>query len=204
MSQKINLNLTLQNSLNRAIVYTCYPIGKPTNFTIYHHKKTSALQFDVDSRAYPIKNNLVKISMFRNLENCDFAKLFFKLENLKTDTYDYQCKFGGVNKLYEKHCFPFMKEKLDLQAGNSNEQSTNYLLTLGWKMFDLEDDLLFFFVQRRCYNNITRANIIRTAGLQFTTDRGYEVLKRYVENSENDFQKADGLDFLDEDDGGEY
>ncbi len=196
MSQKINLNLSLQNSLNRANVYTCYPAGKPVNFTIYFHKKTSALQFDVDSRAHPIKNNLVKISMFRNLENCTFTKVFFKLENLKTNTYDYQSKFGGVDKLYEKHCFPFMKEKMDLQAGNSNETSTNYMLTLGWKLFDMEDDLLFFFVQRRCYNNITRVNIIRTAGLQFATERGLHALDQYLESSENEVRKVDNLDFL--------
>jgi hypothetical protein len=198
MAQKTILNVAVQNSLNRAMIYTCYPMGKPANFIIYHHRKTSALQFDVDSRSVPIKNNQVKVSMFRNLESCPFSKIFFKLENLKTDSYDYQGKFGGVEKLYEQYCYPFMKEKLDFQSGNSNDISTNYMLVMGWKLFDLEDELLFFFVQRRCYNTITRSNIIRTAGLQFSTDKGIEILNKYYEKSENDIRKVDDLDFLKE------
>jgi len=185
------LNLNLQSSLNRAIVYTAYPVGKPVNFIIYHHKKTSAIQFDVDSKSYPIKSGMSSIAMFRNLSTCKFTKTFFKLEDLKTENYDYQCKFGGVDRVYDKHCFPFLKEKLDLQAGNSNDPSTNYLLILGWKLFDLDDDLIFYFIQRRCFNNISRVNVIRTAGLQFATKRGLEILDKYVKDSDNMVRKAE-------------
>ncbi len=180
MANKTNLNLTLQSSLNRAIVYTAFPTGKPINFTIYHHKKTSALQFDIDFKTFPIKSENVNVSMYRNLSNCDFANTFFRLENLETDNYNYQCKFGGPNRKYEKHCFPFLKEKLDLQAGNSKDPSTNYMLVLGWKLYDVDDDLIFYFVQRRCFNTITRMNIIRTAGLQFSTKKGSAILDKYT------------------------
>lgn len=200
MGNRTQLTLNLQSSLNRAIVYTAFPMGKAINFIIYHHKKTSAIQFDVDSRSYPIKNNDVTINMYRNLENCKFTKTFFKLENLSTDSYDYQYKFGGIYRSYEKHCFPFCKEKMDLQAGNSNDPSTNYLLILGWKLFDIEDDLIFYFVQRRCYNNITRSNIIRTAGLQFATKRGLDSLDKYVNNSNEIIRKIDKIpDLFNED-----
>jgi len=193
MSKQTQITVNLQNSLNRAIIYTAYPLGKPINFTILHHKKTSALQFDVDSRFNPIKNNESRISMFRNLENCKFTNTFFKLENLKTSNYDYQCKFGGVDRVHEKHIYPFMKEKIDFQSGNSRDTSTNYLLVLGWKIFDIEDDFIFFFVQRRCFNNISRTNVIRTAGLQFATVRGLDILDKYVDNSENLIQKVDNF-----------
>lgn len=193
MASQINLDLTLQKSLNRAMVFTAWPSGKPVYVTIYHHKKTSALTFDIDSRPAVIKNKEVTITMYRNLENCDFTKTFFRLENLKINNYDYQCKFGGVNKLYEHQLFPFSKEKLDLQAGNSNEPSKNYLLILGWKLFGLEDSLIFYYVQRRCYNKITKINCIRTAGLQFATPAGEEALVKYVDDAENSIRKETHL-----------
>lgn len=193
MPKNIQIPVNLQNTLNRAIIYCAYPLGKPTYFTILHNKKTSALQFDVDSRFNPIKNGNVKISMFRNLETCNFTKTFFKLENLKTNNYDYQSKFGGVERLHEKHIFPFMKEKIDFQSGNSRDTSTNYMLVLGWKIFDIEDDFMFFFIQRRCYNNISRTNVIRTAGLQLATVRGLEILNNYVEDVDNVIRKVDNL-----------
>lgn len=189
MANKTRLNINLKSSLNRAIVYTIFPTGKPLNFTVYHHKRTSAIQFEVDSRSQLIKNKQISYTMQRNLESCDFAKTFFKLENLKVDKYDYQCKFAGPRKLYEKNIYPFMKEKLDLHAGNSNDKSTNYLLILGWKLIDLDDDLMYIFVQRRCYNNVSRTNVLRTAGLQFATKRGLQVLNDYVTASQNVVQK---------------
>ena len=185
MITKSNLTLDLKSSLNRALTYTIFPAGKVLPFTILHHKKSSAIQFDINPKAPVIKNKEVQFSMQRNLENSDFCKVFFRMENLKNDSYDYQSKFAGVNRMYEKNIYPFMKEKLDLQSGNSGDKSTNYLLILGWKLVDLDDDLIFVFVQRRCFNTISRTNVLRTAGIQFATRRGMDILNSYVHDSEN-------------------
>jgi hypothetical protein len=190
MITKSSLTLDLKSSLNRAITYTIFPAGKVIPFTILHHKKTAAIQFDINPKSPAIKNKEVNFSMHRNLENSDFCKLFFRMENLKNDSYDYQSKFAGVNRMYEKNIYSFMKEKLDLQSGNSGDKSTNYLLILGWKLIDLDDDLIFIFVQRRCYNTISRTNVLRTAGIQFATKRGMDAINNYNNDSENSIYKV--------------
>ena len=54
-----------------------------------------------------------------------------------------------------------------------------------YKLQDIDNDLLFYFVQRKCYNDITRMTIVRTAGFQLATERGLLLLDKYQENSDN-------------------
>lgn len=191
------IKVKLISTLNRGIIYTAFPSGEPVPFTILFNKQTSALQFSVDTHSEIIHSGEVMTSMYRNLDDCKFCQTFFRLESTKDDHYDYRFKFAGINKQFERNAFRFLKEKLDLQIPDQKKSSNNYLLVLGWKLHDMGDDLIFFFVQRRCYNNISRMNILRTMGLQFATARGLEILDRYHENSENSIKRVDKVDFLD-------
>ena len=197
MSNNTTLMLNLERSLNRAIVYTAFPMSKPVNFTIYHHKITSAIQFDVDTKSKVIKSQEVLFSVYRNLDNCSFCRTFLTVENMKNERHDYQNKFTGLNKSKEKYVAPFIKEKLDLNIQDDNKPSLNYLIVFGWKLYDLDDELLFYFVQRKCYNKITRTHIIRTAGLQFATKKGIKALDAYTNDSDNSIRKVTVMpDFL--------
>ena len=83
-----------------------------------------------------------------------------------------------------------MKERLDLRVSDGNKGPQNYLYMRGWKIHGIEDDLIFFHVERKCYNNITRTNVIRTAGLQFSTKNGIDKLKEYQESTSNLIRKV--------------
>lgn len=179
MQNENNIKLKLIPTLNRGLVYTAFPIRKAVPFTILFNKQSSALQFSVETHSETVQDDKIFISMYRNLADCKFCQLFFKMQSLKDEKYDYRFKFIGLNETYEKDVFKFMREKLDLQLPDQNKTSNNYILVLGWKLYDIEDDLIFYFVQRRCYNNITKMNILRTMGLQFATSRGLELLDRY-------------------------
>lgn len=206
MSKEVTIIFKATPSLNRGITFVSYPLKQPLYFTILYHKITTAIQFKVDTNCSLIRSGKVQIGMFRNLENCKFCQTFFKLENQKDARYDIRAKFSGVNRMFEREIFQFQCEKLDLNvtSGKSNKPTNNYLLVLGWKLVGGEDDLLFFFVQRRGYNSVLRTNVIRTAGLQFSTNRGNEFLKQYYNRKLNSVQekdeKADYIDFLDEED----
>lgn len=185
------MTFDLKKNLNRAILFTAFPTGKPLNFIVYFNKRNSGLQFDIHSKSPLIKDRVIEFNMYRNLETCKFCNVFFNLESLKNQNYDYKGKFSGINSVYEKYIFSFMKEKLDLQlSDDSRNKSRNYLLILGYKLHSLGEDLIFFFFQRKIYDHIARINTIRTAALQFSTPRGLEVLDKYVENYENTIQKA--------------
>ncbi|MCK5015491.1 MAG: hypothetical protein KAS32_00300 [Candidatus Peribacteraceae bacterium] len=186
------------NQLNRAMIYNIVLGDKPLIYTVLHNKQTSPLQFVVEQTPH-IKNGELLVSMHRNLTNAKFCQTFFNLENLKEEKYDYQSKFKGIKREFEKDVYQFSKEKLDLSISNaSNRPSNNYMLLLGWKVYGFEDDLAFIFVQRRCYNAITRTNIIRTAGLQFSTPRGLEYLDKYLESyNQTQSEKEASIDFLD-------
>ena len=191
------IKIKLIHTLNRGLIYTAFPNDESVPFTVLFNKQTSALQFNVDTHSPVISRGDVITSMYRNLDDCKFCKTFFELESTKDTHYDYRFKFAGVNKQFERNVFRFSKEKLDLQIPDQKKSSNNYLLVLGWKMYDMGDDLIFFFVQRRCYNNISRMNILRTMGLQFATPRGLDILDRYHESSENSIKKVKKVDFLD-------
>ena len=191
------LKVKLISTLNRGLIYSAFPGGEPVPFTILFNKQTSALQFNVDTHSEIIQSGNVVTSMYRNLEDCKFCQTFFHLESTKDDNYDYRFKFAGINKQFERNVFRFSKEKLDLQIPDQKKSTNNYLLVLGWKIYDMGDDLIFYFVQRRCYNNISRMNILRTMGLQFATSRGLDVLDRYHESSENSITRVKKVDFLD-------
>lgn len=191
-----NLKIKLLPTLNRGIIYTAFPIGQAIPFTILFNKQSSALQFSINTNFEGFKEK-VYVTMYRNLDDCKFCQTFFQLQSVKDERYDYRFKFSGMNRLFEKDIFRFSKEKLDLQLPEVHNKSTNnYLLVLGWKLYDIEDDLIFFFVQRRCYNNISRMNILRTMGLQFATSRGVETLDKYNERLSNSIHKVKEVDFL--------
>jgi len=191
-----NLKIKLLPTLNRGIIYTAFPTGHAVPFTILFNKQSSALQFSINTNFEGFKDKTY-VTMYRNLDDCKFCQTFFQLQSVKDERYDYRFKFSGVNRLFERDIFRFSKEKLDLQLPESHNKSTNnYLLVLGWKLYDIEDDLIFFFVQRRCYNNISRMNILRTMGLQFATDRGIETLERYNEKLSTSIHKVKAVDFL--------
>jgi len=206
MSKETVITFKVTPSLNRAITFVAHPLKIPIYFSILYHKVTTAIQFKVDTTSSLIKNREVQIGMFRNLENCKFCQTFFKLESQKDSRYDIRAKFAGTNRMFEREVFQFQCEKLDLNvnSGKNNRPTNNYLLVLGWKLVGMEDDLLFFFVQRRGYNSVLRTNIIRTVGLQFSTKRGNEFLNQYYnrrkENIEIGNGRVDNIDFLDDED----
>lgn len=196
MSKEItNVKIKLIPTLNRGLIYTAFPAGQPTPFTILFNKQSSALQFSVNQNSENGKEKIFA-SMYRNLDDCKFCQTFFQLQSMKDDRYDYRFKFAGINRVFERDVFRFSKEKLDLQLPDKNRSTNNYLLILGWKLYDMEDDIIFYFVQRRCYNNISRLNILRTMGLQFATSRGIETLDKYNEKLSSSIYKVQEVDFL--------
>lgn len=191
-------------TLNRAIVQSAFICGKPLTFAIKYDKKSSALQFQLDSNNPIIRDRIVQVQMYRNLETCRFSKLFFNTETNVEEGYDYRCKFQSVQSLYERHLIQFLREKYDFQMNDKGKSSQNYMSVLGWKLQDSDNDLLFYFVQRKCYNDATRTNIVRTAGLQLATERGLSYLDKYANSAEAAIRKinyTDDVPFFAKDDG---
>lgn len=183
-------------TLNRAAVLSAFISGKPVTFAVKYDKKSSALQFQLDSNNSHIKDRVVQVQMYRNLETCKFCKLFFDMETKTDEGYDYRSKFRGIKPLYARHMIQFLKEKYDFQVNDKGKPSQNYLLVLGWKLQDSDNDLLFYFVQRKCYVDATRTNIVRTAGLQLATERGLQFLEKYSGTAENMIRKVNETDDL--------
>lgn len=193
-NNEIQINTT--PTLNRALLYTAYPTGleNPIHFSILHHKQTTALQLQVDTKNPLISNGDVVVSMYRNLESCPFCKMFFDIENYKTETCDYRGKFGGLKKSYQKHLVQFCKEKLDFNIPEANKKSQNYMIILGWKILSIEDDLNFFYIQRKSYNKIARVNIVRSVCIQFSTERGLNILNKFIDEFDKKIRKVDKND----------
>jgi hypothetical protein len=200
-SKKGDIQISIKPTLNRAILYTAYPLGTeyPLQFSVLYHKQTTALQLQVDSNNNLIKEGKLIVNMYRNLDKCSFCNIFFNVDSYTTDTCDYRGKFSGVRKTFQKHLIQFAKEKYDFNVQETGKPAKNYMLLLGWKIHGIENDLNFFYIQRKSYNTVSRINIIRSVCVQFSTDRGLNILDRYKNKSDNEVRKVN-----DEDDAPEF
>ena len=203
MPKEMGISFKVSPIFNRSMTFVNFINHHPLYFSILFNKSNANIKFKVETNNKLIKNNIIDVKFYRNLSLCKFCQTFFNLENQKDNMYDIKSKFAGVVKHFEKDIFQFQSEKLDLNVtnGKSNKPTNNYLLLLGWKLLGAEDDLSFFFIQRRGFNSITKTNIVRTATLQLATKRGLEFLDQYYNKSREittiKEKKVDYLDFID-------
>lgn len=185
--RKEQFRLNMSNTLNRGMVITAFPNDEPLPFSVMFNKKTSGLEVQYNTRSDLILDKGIKVRLNRNLSSCMFSNIFFNLDSIQDDKRDHRTKFLGVNPLYRDVIFQFSAEKLELRASTDYKErdGTNYIMITGWKLYDLESDIIFFFVQRKLYNLVSRISVIRTMGVQFTTKRGFDVLNKY----DADFKK---------------
>jgi len=196
-------------SLNRAIIIPMYCAGEQTWFGIVCDKKSSALQFQLDSNNPLIKKRIIKVKMYRNLEKCGFCNVFMNLKTETTPQKDFRSQFIGINPDYSKEIILFSKEMYNFNnIGNPsnryNTHHTNHLTVSSWKLHTSDNDLIFQLVQRACFNDVTKMSIIRTAGLLLGTDRGFRVLEQFENHSSNKLRKVSSdkdyiPDFTDDD-----
>ena len=189
------MKIRLEPSLNRCYVITVFPSGIPVTIGVKHHKKTTALQFELDQNNQAIKDSNFTTRMFRNLDRCMFCKTFLYLQSEKTETKDFQYKFSGYNRRFERDLLQCAKEKSDLTVGDPNRPANNYLLIMGFKIIGIEDDFLYYFIQRKCYGHVNKTQMLRTVGLQFATERGYRTLESYYNKGTNEFKKVSNVKF---------
>lgn len=197
MTKEKTLKLKLvPNQLDRAVTFNTFMQKRNIFFSVSHNRINSPLKFQVDTNCELIKSNKIEISTFRNLSKSKFCEIFLNLESKKDEKIDYQNKLMGLNRYYEKHIFHFLKEKYYFHIPEVKKPTNNYMLAIGWKIYCYEEEFNFFFFQRRCYNNITRQNTLRTAGLQFATKNGLKALDEYYDHSLNSIKKIDKVPFL--------
>lgn len=138
----------------------------------YHSKKT-VMKFE-----YP---DYVQhyIRIYRNLDNSVFCKKFFMMNNILTDTNDVRNEFGGFTPFaYEIGLVSSFVETVQIN------DDTNKLSITGFTLPNLEDDILFIYIIRNVSNSLVLGdNIVRSAGIEITTDIGRDYLNNLYENS---------------------
>jgi hypothetical protein len=195
------LNIKLSSEYNRAIVLTAYPNGEPIHFSVKYNKTSPALQFEVGNNTSMLNTNKISIQMHRNLDTCKFASTFFSLDNTKTERHDFRSRFIGVRSIYKNDIFKFLNERIDMNVPEDwNKVGQNLVTITGWKIHGFEDDLIYYFVQRKFFNKVMRVSVIRTAGLQFATPRGEASLDKYnqdfIDKYDGEAKQIDELNFL--------
>jgi len=170
---EISLKISKKQA-DRVATYIIYHKESPIIFSVHFNKSSSYLQIQIEGE--PIDKKQLNIAVYRNLDNSHFCKTFFALKNMKNTVANYKIdycgKFLGVNPQYEKNIHQIMYDKLVLQP-------KNYLITAGWKISSVINDFSFYFIQRRCYEYNKKTDIIRTAGIQFYTEKGLNILTGY-------------------------
>lgn len=182
--ERRELKIQMCDTLNRAITFTAYIKKKALHLCLLTSKRTSALECQYDTKCELISEGTVSVRLFRNLTNCSFCNIFFNLENVENDDLDYRGRFLGVKEEFKDVLLQFSAEKLELRTKTdlTQKDNSNYLTITGWKIFDCEEDIAFFFAQRKIYNVIKRCCIIRTLGVQICTPKGFKLLQRYEEH----------------------
>lgn len=192
-----NFNVRLDDNLNRSIIYTTYITGKPLHFSVLFSQKSSGIQFTYDSSCGLIQSKTVSVRMYRNLDNCQFSKIFLETNSFTNSKYDVRCSLVGTNRKFDKNIIHFLGEKLFFRTqtksekSNSNELTNNSLSVNGWKFADSDDVFTYYFVQRSFYNVVTQINVVRSCSIQFSTLKGMDVLTKYYDAFKVNIEKVD-------------
>ncbi len=179
------IELSLDNIYPSALTHTVLINNVPIHTSVLFNKKTVTTKFSIGK----LHNNDIKIETFRTLDKSPFCKQFLKLANMKNNKYSFENKFSGINSYYEEDLFMAMRECHDLRTGKATDRITNYLVLLGFRFCEFNDDYLFMLIQRRCFSKNTQMNVIRSSGIQFATPTGLDMLNRYNKKFEENTMK---------------
>jgi len=189
MNNNTKISLSFPKKFNRCNTYMTYVSNKKILFNILFNNKKTSLQF----KTYKEPND-ISITLFRNLELSKFCKMFLTLNTIKEEKVDYINKFLGINRSYERKLNKFLVERTYIE--NCKMKSSNYLLVIGFKLIGYECDFNFFFVQRKCYNSVTKTNIIRTSGIQISNSVGDNILDKLYNNYTEEYEELSNITFL--------
>jgi len=183
--------ITLTPQLNASAVRTFYVSKYPISLGILFSKSSNIIQFQIDTEAYPIKNKIVQVSMFRKLEDSIFRNMFLKMERIQEGDIDFKYNLLGIRHMFSNRIIQIINEKMDLSYNfKRTEEKRNELELIGWKLQDIDNDLLYLLVQRKFFNKVSRIYTIRSYAIQLYTERGEKVLNRYF----SEFEKMKGKD----------
>jgi hypothetical protein len=182
------IKIILPDTLNRAEILTTKINNSNVHFSILYNKKNSGLEVYIDDiNKNKLDKNKTKLILHRNVERCLFTRTFINTDNFSDTRVDYRNKFLSIKEEQQSKIFSFMFEIKKFKRINpsSEREASNYLKISGWKCFDLEDDLIYYFVERKVYNPQRKISILRTLSIQFSTENGYNYLKNLNQEVDN-------------------
>jgi len=173
-----DIHVRTNRIFNTALVYSLNLKNNLIHPIIAYNRKNVQLKVD-------FTKNLpsgFSIETYRDLNKSEFANTFLRLENLKNDSYDFESKFSGLNRFFEKDIYISIRELHNLRTGKSSDTITNYLLLLVFRFTSASDEYAYMLLQRRSYIKETHMNTIRSMGIEFSTERGRELMHRYKDS----------------------
>ena len=185
MNSEQELNVIITPKLNRCHIYTSFPKNIPVSFALYYNLKSPNIQIRFNKDSNILKDNEIDITIVRNLNNSDFCNCFLKLNTFIDSTTNASCSFSGVKNNFNDSLFQFMNEKTCL-----NSKCVNSISISGWRLYGIENDFIFYFIERKVMDIVTNILNIRTCGLQFSTKRGIRLLSEYYEKNKNSVLKV--------------
>ncbi len=164
-NRNYNLRIPFSNSF--------YDIG------VFFDKKTSFLLFSVSS-ASKIKNDFVKINMFKNLESSKFCETYLELHQYRGKNLDIINQVKCIRSEQSGECHQFLNENLNLaKIAHEDKYFYDSLNIYGYTINGYESNFIFLVAERQHIVSKINKKIVRTTGMQIASSESFKELNDF-------------------------
>jgi len=186
--------LRLGKKLNRS-----YSIRLPFNngfynVTIFFDKGSTFSLFSIDSDFE--SNTMIPgmVKMFKNIEAAKFCDTFLKLHNFKKDTLDIVNQYDCIKPDYTSEVTMVLNETITLSKIQLHDKYIYDTMNLyGFTILPYIEEYFFMIAERHSIMKKLGKKVVRTTGLQVSTQNTSRVLEEYYDES----KKAPVFDYHD-------
>ena len=188
--------LTLGNKLNRS--YSVYlPFGDNyCEITILFNKTNSFIGFNLDQTHYiQSRNGEIKSFLFPELTKSAFATTFLDLRDLKSKNLDIKQQFYNIKGEFKNRIHYETNETVKLTkvaTPKGDFESSLYIYV--FRFTDFGNNFLYTLVERQHIDVVLDKKIVRTAGIQLSTNEVNEDLTTMVQSYNQQFIESESID----------
>ena len=188
--------LTLGSKLNRS--YSVYlPFRNDyCEISILFNKTNSFIGFNLDQNHYiQSRNNEIKSFLFPELTRSAFATTFLDLRDLRSKNLDIKQQFHNIKNEFKDKIHYETNETIKLSKVITSKGSFESILYVYvFRFVDFGTDFLYTLVERQHIDVVLDKKIVRTAGIQLSTNEVNEDLALMVESYNQQYIQTERID----------
>lgn len=188
--------LTLGNKLNRSYSIYLPFMEDHCEISILFNKTNSFIGFNLDQTHYvQSRNGDIKSFLFPELTRSAFATTFLDLKDLRTKNLDIKQQFYNIKSEFKNRIHYETNETIKLTkvvTPKGDFDSTLYIYV--FRFTDFGNNFLYTLVERQHIDIVLDKKIVRTAGIQLSSNEANEDLVTMVQSYNQQYIATESID----------